>query len=405
MDPRAVSPAAHGEISMAAWLGSKVDRAGLGPVHGIPTSSRRPANPAGGVQDAAEPHALSLSVIICAYTEDRWRDITAAVDSVRRQAGPADQLILVCDHNLSLLRRAKAAFPGITCVPNTGPRGLAGARNTGVAAATGDVVAFLDDDAIAAPHWSARHVAAYEDPNVIGVGGAVIPAWDSGSSPAWFPEEFLWVVGCSYRGLPPGRSTVRNPIGANMSFRRSIFAAAGAFDPAMGRTGQDGGGCEETEFSIRARETHPGGRIVLEPGAVCFHRVPDERATRRYFRRRCRAEGRSKAVVSQLAGADAGLESERSYVSRVLPLAVVRGLAAAARGEVAGAARAWMIVEGLTLTALSYVTLLARLSWSHGGPRSGASAGDPGKAGGGPPVDAPRGSVGAQGSTDRRLAS
>ena len=300
----------------------------------------------------------TLTVVICAYTLERWDDIRAAVASLRTQTRPADQVVLVADHNDELLARAREAFPDVLCLANEETRGLSGARNTGVRAATGDVVAFLDDDAAAEPDWVARMLEAYADPHVAGVGGHVVPAWQA-PRPAWFPDEFLWVVGCSYRGLPTERAEIRNPIGANMSFRRDVFTGVGGFDEAMGRLGKDAAGCEETEFAIRARAADPGARIVLEPDAACRHNVSPDRVTRRYFRRRCRAEGRSKALVSTLVGAEAALETERTYVTRTLPRGVLRGLRGLVTGDPDGAARAWAIVEGTALTAGSYA--LARL--------------------------------------------
>jgi GT2 family glycosyltransferase len=313
------------------------------------------ADPAPG--PPADP---TVSVIICAYTLERWGDIQAAVDSLRRQSHPPHEVLLVADHNPDLLERARAAFPEVRCMANGGPQGLSGARNTGVSAASGDVVAFLDDDAAADPDWVARLLDAYRDADVIGVGGGVLPAW-KGPRPDWFPDEFLWVVGCSYEGLPVTRAEVRNPIGANMSFRRAVFTSAGDFDPTMGRLGKDAAGCEETEFSIRARKASPGGRILLEPGAVCHHNVSPDRLTRQYFRRRCRAEGRSKALVSRLTGTDQALGTERAYVLRTLPRGVLRGLRALAGGDLAGGARAWAIVEGTALTALSYLVMSIQL--------------------------------------------
>src|SRR3954447_12263365 len=214
----------------------------------------------------------TLTVVICAYTLERWDDIRAAVASLRAQTRPADQVVLVSDHNDELLTRAREAFPDVLCFANEETRGLSGARNTGVRAATGDVVAFLDDDAAAEPDWVARMLEAYADPHVAGVGGHVVPAWQA-PRPAWFPDEFLWVVGCSYRGLPTGRAEIRNPIGANMSFRRDVFTGVGGFDEAMGRLSKDAAGCEETESAIRARAADPGARIVLEPDAACRHNV------------------------------------------------------------------------------------------------------------------------------------
>jgi hypothetical protein len=127
----------------------------------------------------------------------------------------------------------------------------------------------------------------------------------------------------------------------------------------MGRLGKDAAGCEETEFAIRARRAHPGARIVLEPSATCRHAVSPDRVTRRYFRRRCRAEGRSKALVSRLAGPESALETERVYVRRTLPAGVLAGLRDALLGDSSGLARAEAIVEGVALTAVSYA--LARL--------------------------------------------
>jgi hypothetical protein len=94
--------------------------------------------------------------------------------------------------------------------------------------------------------------------------------------------------------------------------------------------------------------------ILLEPAAVVWHTVNSQRTTRRYFRRRCLGEGRSKAVVAALVGQGRALDTERRYVSRVLPAGAVRGLGQLARGDVEGAERSWAIVEGLALTAIGY---------------------------------------------------
>jgi GT2 family glycosyltransferase len=318
--------------------------------------------PVPAVPAAEEP---TVSVVICAYTLDRWDDIREAVESLRRQRHAPHEVILVSDHNPELLDRARSAFPEVVCVANGGPKGLSGARNTGVDAATGDVVAFLDDDAAAGVDWVDQLLDAYRDEDVIGVGGGVLPAWKA-PRPDWFPDEFLWVVGCSYEGLPAGRAEIRNPIGANMSFRRDVFTTTGGFDPTMGRLGKDAAGCEETEFSIRARKASPGARILLQPSAVCHHNVSPDRVTRQYFRRRCQAEGRSKALVSQLAGADQALDTERVYVRRTLPRGILHGLRDLAGGELSGGARAWAIVEGAALTATSYALMRFRLRKGRG---------------------------------------
>jgi GT2 family glycosyltransferase len=277
------------------------------------------------------------------------------VQSLSRQTVLPAEVIVVIDHNDRLLTQARAAFVDAQVVENSHARGLSGARNTGVALARGDVLAFLDDDACAAPDWLERLLAGYSDDGVIGVGGAIQPMW-AVARPAWFPCEFDWVVGCSYRGLPSTTTPVRNLIGANMSLRRGVFAGVGGFSTEIGRVEKLPAGCEETELCIRARQQWPAAVILYNPAAEVSHHVPAERATWRYFVSRCIGEGRSKAVVARLVGARAGLESEREYVRRTLPAGIGHGLGdVVARGDGAGALRAAAIAAGALLTLAGYV--------------------------------------------------
>ncbi|WP_406345245.1 glycosyltransferase family 2 protein [Streptomyces sp. NBC_00648] len=310
-----------------------------------------------------------FSVVICVYTEDRWEDILAAVASVRHQSRPALETLLVVDHNPALLERLGgeykecAADGEVRVLANAGPRGLSAGRNTGIAAARGAYVAFLDDDAVAERDWLRHFHEGYADPRVMAVGGRTEPAWASGRRPAWFPEEFDWVVGCTYRGLPPGRVRVRNVLGGNASFRRTAFDAAGGFATGIGRDGDRRPlGCEETELCIRLSRALPDAVLLIDDRAVIHHRVPPAREHFGYFRTRTYAEGLSKALVARSVGADKGLESERRYTTRVLPAGVVRGLRDAVLGRAGGAGRAGAIVTGVAVAAAGYLlgTLRAR---------------------------------------------
>jgi GT2 family glycosyltransferase len=313
--------------------------------------------------------ALTFTVVICAYTQQRWRQLTRAVCSVLAQQTAPTQVVLVIDHEPALLARATAAFPAVTVVPNSGPRGLSGARNAGVARACAAVVAFLDDDAEAYSDWLTNLARHYRDPAVLAVGGWVEPAWGR-PRPRWLPSEFDWVVGCSFTGQPRLAAPVRNLIGCNMSFRRDALERAGGFDCALGRVGKLPVGCEETELCIRLRRRMPGGVVVLDPAAVVRHQLTAERATWRYFYRRCVAEGRSKAVVARLAGAGAALSAEREYALRTLPRGVLRELSAARAGDPAGLLRAAAIVVGLVVTTASYLLGRARRVADAGANRS-----------------------------------
>ena len=95
-------------------------------------------------------------------------------------------------------------------------------------------MAYLDGDASADAGWLAELTQAFNDPRVGCAGGTATPVWERGR-PSWFPEEFDWVVGCSYRGLPVEATEVRNVLGCNMAFRRADLEALGGFSPRLGR--------------------------------------------------------------------------------------------------------------------------------------------------------------------------
>ncbi len=319
--------------------------------------------------------SVTVSVVVCAYTEERWDLLAAAVDSVLAQSRPAAETILVIDHDSGLLRRARTAFPGLQVIENSGSQGLSDARNSGVAAATGDVVAFLDDDAVAAPDWLERLTAPYDDPDVVAVGGRALPAWEVGK-PHWFPEEFNWVVGCTYTGHRSEPGPVRNVIGCNMSLRRDVIGAAGGFRSELGRIGTRPVGGEETELSIRVAQTRPGAVIWYESTATVSHFVPSGRTSWAYFRRRCVAEGESKALITGLVGADDALATERSYTLHVLPRGVLAGIRQALKDRnPAGLVRAAVIVAGLMLTGAGYLRGRAALALNRRHDHNAAPAG------------------------------
>jgi glucosyl-dolichyl phosphate glucuronosyltransferase len=309
----------------------------------------------------------SFSVVICVYTEQRWDDIVAAVASVRAQSLPAHELIVVVDHNPGLLGRLveavrlEAGGPRVVITANNQQRGLSGGKNTGVSLATGDIVAFLDDDAIAEPEWLKYFADCFATPAIVGVGGLTLPNWDS-ARPSWFPREFDWVVGCNYLGLPRGREPVRNLLGGNASFRREVFEQVGGFTSEAGRSAAAGRpaarlplGCEETEFCIKIGQQLPAARLVIDDRAVIWHRVPDQRGRLRYFVIRCYAEGLSKAVVTRRVGSADGLAAERRHAFATLPAGLARYVGASARGDLTGLGRAGAIIAGLSATTAGYL--------------------------------------------------
>lgn len=297
--------------------------------------------------------APTVSVVICTWTGARWQELREAVRSVAQQSHQPLETIVVVDHDTTLLGRARAELEDVVVIPNTEARGLSGARNSGLAIARGDVVAFLDDDAQAASDWLRLLAGEYEDESVLGVGGAIEPVWEK--RPHWFPAEFGWVVGCTYRGLPRERAAVRNLIGASMSFRRELFSELGGFHHGIGRLGTRPVGCEETDFCLRVERARPGGCFIYQPLALVHHRVPAHRARWRYFLARCYGEGLSKALIVGAAGFRRGLATERAYTARALTSGFGSALLAALTfRDRSGFLRATAIAAGLGAAAAGF---------------------------------------------------
>lgn len=204
---------------------------------------------------------------------------------------------------------------------------------------------------------------------MLGVGGTAQPDFPATGRPASLPGSgdrgvLDWVIGCSFDGQPRTQGPVRNLMGCNMSLRRTPALAAGGFSEHLGRVGKTPLGCEETELCIRMTAAAPGSRMVFVPQAGVRHIVTDDRVTWSYLRRRSYAEGLSKAAVSHLVGSDQALATERSYVSRVLPAAVGRGLAGVVRpGSSSRGTQALGVgAVGLCLSATAVGYLRGRLA-------------------------------------------
>jgi GT2 family glycosyltransferase len=297
----------------------------------------------------------AISVVIPCFAAERFDDVVDCVAALRRQTVSPAEIVVVVDHNPALLERLRAAVPDVRAIPNRELKGSSGARNTGIASTAGDIVAFFDDDAAPEPECLELLSTHYADERVAGVGGGVVPDWHS-ARPRWFPPEFDWVVGCTYRGLPTRPAALRNLLGANMSFRRDALEAAGGFSADMARRGRYPLGVDDTELCIRVQRSVPGSVLVYVPEARARHKVPRSRETWRYFLTRCFAEGRAKAALTTVSGPGTSLSSERSYVVRVLPAGVVRGVADAvtARNR-GGLQRSLAIVTALLVTSAGYV--------------------------------------------------
>jgi cellulose synthase/poly-beta-1,6-N-acetylglucosamine synthase-like glycosyltransferase len=303
----------------------------------------------------------TVSVVICAYTEDRWSLFKKAVASAEAQTSPPIEIIVCIDHNEKLLQKTEEYFKTgrptgaipIIVLANKYNGRLGSARNTAVEFASGEVIAFLDDDAAADPDWLERLIAPYDDERVGAVGGAPLPAFEV-ERPRWFPREFDWVYGCAYRGMPVTRAPIAHLIGANMSARHSILREIDGFHSD-----------NHDDMDMCHRIAYAQYQVIYEPLAIVHHSVPATRTTWNYFWRRCYFVNQGKVeAFANMQGA-ANLGAEMSFVARSLTTGTLIELGHVLRGDVYGFARVGTMVVGITLAGLGHLSGKRRLRRSR----------------------------------------
>ena len=294
---------------------------------------------------------LTVTAVICAYTEERWPLLVESVASVLQQERRPLEVIVCIDHNDILLERCRqqwARVPGdvpVVVIASKYDGHQGSSRNSALEIAEGDIVAFLDDDARAEPDWLVRLLAPYSDERVVAVGGAPLPEFE-GKRPGWFPFEFDWVFGCAYAGLAESRAIPARLIGANMSARNKALVSIGGFHRDHH---------EDMDMCHRLVHMDPDALVVYEPAARVYHYVPEARTTWSYFWRRCYFVNKWKVEAFRQMEEAASLSPDIGFVSQALSRGVPRGLGQALRGDFWGAARAVAIVAGIALAGVGHL--------------------------------------------------
>ena len=178
---------------------------------------------------------MQVSVVISTYTEERFQDVRRCVESLKNQTRKPDEIVLVLDPIDDLVSFYRTRMNNEVKIVESSGFGLSNARNKGVEVSKGDIIAFIDDDAWADKYWLENLLKNFEDDRVWVAGGRIVPVFDR-KRPRWLAEELDWIVECTYKGMPETKAVVRNPIGANMAFRREVFDVAGTFRPKLGDT-------------------------------------------------------------------------------------------------------------------------------------------------------------------------
>jgi glycosyltransferase involved in cell wall biosynthesis len=269
---------------------------------------------------------MLVSAIVCAHSLGRRRDLEEAVASLLEQTHRELEIIVVVDGDEELYRAVAAGYSGsesVRAVLLEKNVGISGARNAGVAEARGEVIAFIDDDAVADRSWIETLVGTYERFDAVAVGGRVLPVWLHGE-PEHLPPELYWLVGATHEGFAvEGVSEVRNTFGPNMSFRREVFEKVGGFNQNLGfsRRGTSYVQAEEPEFALRMRKAL-GRAMVYNPDAVVYHKITESKTRVRTLLRRSYYQGYSKAWLKRHDVSGDPIATERAYLRTLLLKAV-----------------------------------------------------------------------------------
>lgn len=231
---------------------------------------------------------IRLSLVIATY--NRAEQLMVTLGSVAMQSAAAEmwECIVVDNNSTDNTRQRVEAFANEYSQLNIRyifekNQGLSHARNAGIAASTGDIVAFIDDDERIVEDFITAYIELFDQhPDAMAAGGKIIAEYPTGR-PRWMshyteqpianPMDF----GESVRLFPAGRI----PGGGNMAMRRRLFNTIGVFNTALGRTGKRLLGGEESDLFERIAKSEY--KVYYAPRAVMYHIIPAEKLTRDYF--------------------------------------------------------------------------------------------------------------------------
>ena len=265
---------------------------------------------------------MLVSTIICAHSLDNYQNLAEAVTSLLVQTHPELEVIIAIDGNEEFYKKVVANYRSqdtVKAVLQRENAGVSAARNAGVRVARGDVIAFMDDDAVADRQWVENLLSTYREYDAVAVGGKILPLW-LGEKPDHLPEELYWLVGVTHDGFAGEEVVeVRNTFGPNMSFKREVFEKVGGFSESLGfaRKGAFYLQAEEPELALRMKQTLGKG-VVYNPHAIVYHKIPQSKLGVGILLRRAFYQGYSKALLGKLNVSADSIATEKSYLKALL---------------------------------------------------------------------------------------
>lgn len=263
---------------------------------------------------------MKFSVVICTYDFNRIKDLDECVQSVLKQSYKNFELIVVVDNNPELFKIVYAKYhlehACSKIILNTSCRGLSESMNYGVHHSEGDVVCFIDDDAVAHENWLKEMHDTYIEKDAYGVGGRIVPVWLC-NEPDFIPREFQWLIGSTDSLYPSKVAEVRNFWSSNASFEKEVIVGFGPFLTGLGRQGRRLLQGEDAEYGIRILK-HSSRGMFYNPRAIVYHKVYPERSRLKNLLRRAFEQGYSKSIISRLHSDCNPISVEKDYLSTLL---------------------------------------------------------------------------------------
>jgi glycosyltransferase involved in cell wall biosynthesis len=266
-----------------------------------------------------EEKLLKLSIIISIYSMNRYHDLLDLLCAIKIQTTECFECIIVVDENETLFEMINEFLlsKDIKCaitVYNSKNRGLSYSRNVGVEHARGEIVGFIDDDAIPFPKWAESIIETFDDKTIGAVAGEIIPLWEY-EEMSWFPKVLYWMISCSYRSNPGTKVETDRGFGTNMAFRKDLVNSIGGFDVSLGIDGKKWIGGEDTLMFLKIKSL--GKKVVFDPNAIVYHKITANRIHLINIIKRAINGGISVAALQKAGEYNVMKSTEKDYLRKI----------------------------------------------------------------------------------------
>lgn len=263
---------------------------------------------------------IKISIIISTYSEKRLSDLVDLLENIKIQSYEYCETIIVVDENKKLLNKIESLvisnnYISSKVVFNPVNKGLSNSRNIGISYSTGNIISFIDDDAIPDIKWAETIVKTFNNNEIGAVTGDIVPLWEN-KGMSWFPNELYWMISCSYMMTPDYKCEVERGFGTNMSFKRDLIEKIGMFNIDLGIKGKNWVGGEDTDMFLKVSEA--GKKVIFDPEARVMHKIFSDRIKLNYIAKRAFNGGRSVAMMKKVRRYNIKNSTEGKYLKSIL---------------------------------------------------------------------------------------